>query len=114
MTQRQSKGPPFPPYSHLITANVFQVMLDLLISTETDFLEYLLRVLRLTHLGPRPSPEDTASENALTLLGNLNSAVSRLSETRLFPYNARPLLARFSSFLRDNPGPGGPGPGQRC
>ena len=82
-----------------------RVFLDLLVSSETRALEYILRVLRLS----RDSLRSVVRESddgfeypgilADEMLGRLQSAVHRAHRHNLMPYNPRALLARFSAYF---------------
>jgi len=80
-----------------------RVILDLLISSETKALEYLLRVLRLkkgTPLGCSMGMIDESKEGkALALLVRLREAATRANAHGMFPYNPRALLTRFEHFF---------------
>ena len=80
-----------------------RIILDLLISSETKALEYLLRVLRLKHGTPLGCPVQVADESkegkALALLVRLREAVTRANAHHIFPYNPRALLSRFDQFF---------------
>ena len=73
-------------------------MLDLLLSNETVFLEYLLRVLKLS----KNSPEGGA--DAQEVLTKMREAVVRAHGHGMFPYNPRALLSRFQAHF-DSPSP---------
>lgn len=93
---------PFTLFSEFCNALRFdeRVFLDLLLSSETKSLEYLLRVLRLkdgAHLAS--IGEDSDEFKSLALLRRLRGAVVRANDHGLFPYNPRALLSRFDHFF---------------
>jgi hypothetical protein len=96
---------PFTLFSEFCRAILFdeRVILDLLLSSETKSLEYLLRVLRLKNeapLGPIEGVADDSEEGqAVALLRRLRDAVTRANAHNLFPYNPRALLSRFDVFF---------------
>jgi hypothetical protein len=96
---------PFSLFAEFCNALRFdeRIILDLLISSETKALEYLLRVLRLKHGTPLGCPVQVADESkegkALALLVRLREAVTRANAHHIFPYNPRALLSRFDQFF---------------
>jgi len=88
------------------------VLIDFLISNETNFVEYLLQYLRFVIQGQKHADCDDAGfkqhcpavdpEGKIQLqscLSDLASTIERMTHKGLFPYNAAPLVSRLRQFL---------------
>ena len=74
-----------------------RALLDLLLSSETVFLEYLLRVLK----EPRYKEDDPELKIGTALRG-LRDALVRAQRHGLVPYNPRALLNRFEKHFKES------------
>ncbi|CAH0482542.1 unnamed protein product [Peronospora belbahrii] len=78
------------------------VLLDLLVSNETQMLEYFVKYLRRIHSHWDTSKQKLQTygrlEDVMSVLIRLRLEIDRLVAADLFPYNARPLVRRMMAI----------------